>query len=95
MQSSPAPLIPAAYRGGGSADVFERVSLPSPVEAGRAPVFAGEVQFKQGAWRVTDRTFRTADAMFLANMLVMPHEGQADAFLPADRLSTLSRQVNP
>ena len=95
MQSSPAPLIPAAYRGGGSGDVFERVSLPSPATAGRAPVFAGEVQFNQGAWRVTDRSFRTADAMFLANMLVMPHEGQADAFLPADRLSTLSREVKP
>ena len=29
--------------------------------------------------------------MFLANMLVMPHEGQADAFLPADRLESLDR----
>ncbi len=29
--------------------------------------------------------------MFLANMLVMPHEGQADAFLAADRLESLDR----
>ena len=91
MQSSPAPLIPAAYHVDGAVAVFERTSLLAPAKAGRAPVFAGEVQFKQGAWQVTDRSFRTAETMFLANMLVMPHEGQADAFLPTDRLSTLAR----
>jgi len=91
MLSSPAPLVPAVYREGRPDAAFAHPALPSPAKAGTAPVFAGEVRFEQGAWNVADRTFRTAEAMFLANMLVMPHEGQADAFLPADRLSAHAR----
>lgn len=91
LLSSPAPLVPAVYREGRPDAAFAHPALPSPAEAKTAPVVAGEVRFEQGAWRVSDRTFRTADAMFLANMLVMPHAGQADAFLPADRLSALAR----
>ncbi|MGH6959518.1 MAG: hypothetical protein ACREE7_03455, partial [Dongiaceae bacterium] len=70
---------------------FAHPALPAPERARLAPVFAGEVVHENGTWRVTERRFRTAEAMFLANMLVMPREGEADAFLPADRLATLKR----
>src|SRR3546814_6879045 len=70
---------------------FAHPKLPALDKAGVAPVCAGEVIYENGTWRVSDRRFRTAEAMFLANMLVMPHDGQADPFLPADRLSGLQR----
>ncbi|MDP8995366.1 MAG: hypothetical protein M3N07_10415, partial [Pseudomonadota bacterium] len=66
-------------------------ALPAPTEAGVAPVFAGEVRYENGAWRLSDPMFRTADAMFLTSMLVMSRDGQADAFLLADRLAGLTR----
>ena len=89
--ASPLPLVPARYREGRPDTAFAHPALPTPEKAGLAPVFAGEVVYEDGTWRVSDRRFRTADAMFLANMLVMPHEGQADAFLAADRLESLDR----
>jgi len=89
--ASPLPLVPAQYRQDRPDAAFAHPALPSPDKAGVAPVFAGEVMFEEGRWRVSDRRFRTAEAMFLANMLVMPHEGRADPFLPADRLSGLKR----
>lgn len=54
------------------------LSLPFVLPAAFAP-----------AWRVSGRSSRTVEAMFLANMLVMPHEGRADPFLPTARLSGL------
>lgn len=89
--ASPLPLVPARYREGRPDTAFAHPALPTPEKAGLAPVFAGEVVYEDGTWRVSDRRFRTAGAMLLANMLVMPHEGQADAFLPADRLKSLDR----
>lgn len=89
--ASPLPLVPARYREGWPDTAFAHPALPTPEKAGLAPVFAGEVVHENGTWRVSDRRFRTADAMFLANMLVMPHEGQADTFLPANRLESLDR----
>lgn len=89
--ASPLPLVPARYREGRPDTAFAHPALPTPEKAGLAPVFAGEVVHENGTWRVSDRRFRTADAMFLANMLVMPHEGQADTFLPANRLESLDR----
>lgn len=89
--ASPLPLVPARYREDRPDAAFAHPVLPAPEKAGLAPVFAGEVVHEDGAWRVSDRRFRTAEAMFLANMLVMPRDGQADAFLPADRLSALAR----
>lgn len=71
---------------------FAHPALPAPASAGVPPVFAGEVRHENGAWRVSDPRFRTADAMFLANMLVMPNEGRADPFLPEERLAHLRRQ---
>ncbi len=89
--ASPLPLVPAQYRKDRPDAAFAHPALASLDKAGVAPVFAGEVVHENGAWRVSDRRFRTAGAMFLANMLVMPHDGQADPFLPADRLSGLQR----
>lgn len=91
LLSSPLPLIPADYRKGGPDAAFAHPTLPSPEKAGVAPVFAAEVRFEQGAWRVSDPSFRTAEAMFLANMLAMPRDGRADPFLPVDRLTGLER----
>lgn len=89
--ASPLPLVPARYREDRADAAFAHPALPAPATVGLAPVFTGEVVHEDGMWRVSDRRFRTAGAMFLANMLVMPHEGQADAFLPTDRLSALAR----
>lgn len=89
--ASPLSLVPAQYRKDRPDAAFAHPALASLDEAGVAPVFAGGVVYENGAWRVSDRRFRTAEAMFLANMLVMPRDGQADAFLPADRLSSLRR----
>jgi hypothetical protein len=89
--ASPLPLVPARYREGRRDTAFAHPALPAPAKVGLAPVFASEVVHENGTWRVSDRRFRTAGAIFLANMLVMPHEGQADAFLPADRLESLDR----
>lgn len=89
--ASPLPLVPAQYRKDRPDVAFAHPSLASLDKAGVAPVFASEVIQENGTWRVSDRRFRTAEAMFLANMLVKPHDGQADPFLPADRLSGLQR----
>lgn len=89
LLSSPLPLVPQAYLDREPAAHFAHPALPKPEEAGLAPVFAAEVRLADGAWSVADRTFRSADGLLLANMLVKPHEGQADAFLPEDRLAVL------
>lgn len=73
---------------------FTHPSLPVPSAAGgqfgRAPVYAGEVTYEGGTWTVTDVRFRTAPAMFLANMSAWIHRAEADVFVPVDRLlSTL------
>jgi hypothetical protein len=91
LRSSPLPLVPAEYRKDRPDAHFAHPALPAPESAGVAPVFSGEVRHEDGAWRVSDPLLRTADAMFLANMLVMPHEGRADPFLPEDGLASLSR----
>jgi len=89
LRSSPLPLVPTDYQDALPDRLFDL--LPAPGEAGVAPVFAGEVRHEDGAWQVRDPMFRTADAMFLASMLVMPNDGRADAFLPADRLAGLAK----
>jgi hypothetical protein len=91
QRASPLPLVPARYREDRPDAAFAHPALPSPDKVGAAPVFAGEVIHENGAWRVSDGRFRTAEAMFLASMLAMPRDGQADPFLPADRLSDLQR----
>ncbi|NIR59169.1 MAG: hypothetical protein GWO02_06450, partial [Gammaproteobacteria bacterium] len=91
LLSSPLALVPAEYRKDRPDAAFAHPALPSPEKAGTAPVFAGEVRYERGAWRVTHRTFRMAEALFLANVLVRPRDGRADPFLPADRLARLER----
>jgi hypothetical protein len=91
LRSSPLPLVAAEYREERPDAHFAHPALPAPESAGVAPVFAGEVRYEDSAWRVSDPLFCTADAMFLANMLVMPHEGLADPFLPEDGLASLRR----
>lgn len=89
LRASPLPLVAADDRALLPEALF--AVLPDPAEAGVAPVFVAEVTYENGAWTVSDPKFRTADAMFLANMLVMPHESGADPFLPEDRLAALAR----
>lgn len=91
LLSSPLPLVPTEYRKDRPDAAFAHPALPSPADVDTAPVFASEVRFEQGAWRVSDRTFHTAWALFLANMLAMPREGRADPFLPANRLPLRAR----
>lgn len=79
------------YRGLADRALHAVDTLPPTWLFRSAPVFTGEERLEQGTWRVSDPTFRTADAMFLTNMLVMPHAGQPDAFLPTDRLKSLDR----
>ncbi len=70
---------------------FAHPVLPLPEKAGgefgRAPVYAGEVTFADGKWKVTDSRFRTRDAMFLANMSVILNRHQADSFIPLGKLT--------
>ncbi len=70
---------------------FAHPALPPQERAGGryglAPVYAGEVTYEKGGWKVTDRRFRTADAMFLANMSVILNRHQADCFIPIERLT--------
>ena len=86
LRASPLPLVAAAYREDEPDAHFAHPALPDTGAAGVPPVFAAEVTFQAGAWTVTDATFRTADALFLANMLAMRSDGRADTFLPDDRL---------
>lgn len=70
---------------------FAHPALPNPEKAGgsfgKAPVYAGEVTYENGKWRVTDDRFRTMEAMFLANMSVILNRHQADCFIPIERLT--------
>jgi len=91
LQSSPLPIVTPLYREREPDAHFAHPVLPSPVERRVAPVFAAEVRYEAGAWRVSDPRFRTAEAMFLAVMLAMRHGDDADPFLPAARLSALRR----
>jgi hypothetical protein len=91
LQSSPLPLVGEHYLKKEPAAHFAHPELPSAAKTRFAPVFAGEVRSEDGRWRVTDTRFRTAEALFLANMLGMRREGRADAFLAEDRLAALKR----
>ncbi len=89
LQSSPLALVGTSDRKKYPAAVFAHPDLPTPAKAGLAPVFAARVVLDNGRWRVADRRFVTAPAMFLANMLVMRRDGEADAFLPLEGLTVL------
>ncbi len=91
LRASPLPIVTPLYREKEPDAHFAHPGLPSPDAARVAPVFAGEVRHEAGAWRLSDPTFRTADAMFLAVMLAMRQGEDADPFLPAARLAALKR----
>lgn len=87
LRSSPLPLVQTPYLADARPEVFAHPLLPSPADAGVAPVVAGEVVREDGRWRVTEPRFRTAEALFLSVMLsIRSEEGRADSFLPGDRL---------
>jgi hypothetical protein len=71
-------LTPAAH--------FTHLALKTPQEAGQAQVYAAEVVHEAGRWTVTDGRFDAAQAMFLANMSVLPHGELTDGFLPLYRV---------
>lgn len=90
MQASPLPLVAAPYLEGVPPEHFAHPALPGADTL--APVFASEVLFEDGTWRVSDPAFRTGDALFLANMLALRSEGgRSDLFLSDDLLATLRR----
>jgi len=87
LRASPRALISTSYL---TNPLITRFSaLPDPKKAGVAPVFVSEVHYENGEWRVTDPLFRTADALFLSNMLALRTRGEADTFLPDDLIKSL------
>ena len=90
MQASPLPLVAASYLEGVPPEHFAHPALPEADAS--APVFASEVIFEDGTWRITDPAFRTGDALFLSNMLALRSEdGRSDLFLSDDLLAALRR----
>ncbi len=89
LRASPLPLISKAYLEAAPNSSFAHPLLPSSEESGVAAVFASKVAYEDGQWRLTDPLFRTADALFLTNMLALSTEGRSDLFLPESRLQTL------
>lgn len=89
LQASPLPLVSEPYLEEKPAENFAHPTLPDAVKTATAPVFAAEVVFKDGRWTVSDPAFRSADALFLANMLAMESDGRADVFLADNRIAEL------
>jgi len=89
LLASPLALVNAKYLQDQPAENFAYPALPKPAQAGVAPVFAAEVTYDGAVWAVTDRRFRTGPAMFLANMLALQSEGNADTFLSTKALAAL------
>lgn len=90
LQASPLPLVAAPYLEDTPPAHFAHPVLPDATSI--APVFASEVVYEDGAWRVSDRSFRTGDALFLTNMLaVRSADGRSDLFLSDDLLAGLRR----
>ncbi len=92
MQASPLPLVAKPYLENELPERFAHPALPEAERTGTAPVFASEVVYEDGGWRVTDPIFRTGDALFLANMLaIRSSDDRSDTFLPDASLGTLKR----
>lgn len=84
-------IVPVKYKEREPLLHFTHPALPLPPAAGgkfgRAPVFATEVTYESGAWRVTNPRFTTAPGMFLAHMLVWIHRAEPDIFVPHQGLA--------
>jgi len=92
MQASPLPLVAGPYLEGVPAEHFAHPVLPDARQTGTAPVFASEVAYADGSWSVSDPTFRTGDALFLANMLaIRSDDGRTDTFLDETLIAGLGR----
>ena len=92
MQASPLPLVAAPYLNSEPAEHFAHPVLPRAERTGTAPVFASEAVYADGGWSVSDPTFRTADALFLANMLaIRSDDGRTDTFLDEALIAGLGR----
>lgn len=92
MRASPLPLVAAPYLEGEPAEHFAHPVLPDAGQTGTAPVFASEVAYADGSWSVSDPTFRTGDALFLANMLaIRSDDGRTDTFLDETLIAGLGR----
>ena len=89
LRASPLPLVQPEYLEEEPPSSFAHPTLPSPEEAGVAPVFAGEVVYENGNWSVTDPMFRAQPSLFLCNMLAIPSAGRVDTFLPAAGLAAI------
>ena len=89
LRASPLRLVAAEYRKQAPAAHFAHPQLPDPVATGVAPVFAGEVAWRDGRWTVTDPMFRTAGAMFLSNMLAIRSDTRSDLFLGDEEVAAL------
>lgn len=90
LQASPLPLVAGPYLDAAQPEHFAHPALPDATST--APVFATEVIFEDGNWRVSDPAFRAADALFLANMLaIRSADGRSDIFLSDDLLTGLRR----
>lgn len=91
QQSSGISLVEPIYLKREPGIHFAHPALPLPEKAGgkfgKAPVYAGEVTYEDGKWKVTNHRFRTMDAMFLANMSAILNRHQADCFIPLERLT--------
>ena len=91
QQASDISLVEKIYLEREPEIYFAHPSLPQPEKAGgkfgKAPVYAGEVTYENGEWKVTDPRFKTMEAMFLANMSVILNRHQADCFIPLERLT--------
>lgn len=91
QQSSGIALVEPIYLKREPKVHFAHPALPLPEKAGGrfgvAPVFAGEVTYGNGSWKVTDSRFRTSDAMFLANMSVILNRHRVDCFIPLGKLT--------
>jgi hypothetical protein len=91
QQSSGIALVEPVYLKREPEIHFAHPALPLPEKAdgefGKAPVYAGEVTYENGTWRVTDQRFRTKDAMFLGTMSVILNRYQADCFIPIEKLN--------
>ncbi len=89
LRASPLPLVSKAYLETASPASFAHPLLPSSEERGVAAVFVSKVAYEDGQWRVTDPLFRTAEAIFLTDMLALRSQERSDVFLPEGRLQTL------
>jgi hypothetical protein len=91
QQSSGIALVEPVYLKREPEIHFAHPALPLPESAGgefgKAPVYAGEVTYKSGQWKVTDPRFKTKGAMFLATMSVILNRHQADCFIALERLT--------